>query len=39
MLRGQGNITIGKDSFSSKYKIESNVGDISRSNVNIVANQ
>jgi len=40
MLRSDsGNITLGKDSFSNQYKIESSSGHISRSNVNIVANQ
>lgn len=33
------NITLGKESFSNKYKVESSLGDISRSNVDIVANE
>jgi hypothetical protein len=35
----QGYITIGKESFSNRYKIESGVGHIAHSNVNVVANQ
>jgi hypothetical protein len=33
------NITIGKDSFHSLYKVESNLGDIAFSTVPVVANQ
>jgi hypothetical protein len=39
LLSATGNLTTGKDSFSSKYKIESSAGHLSRSSVDIVANE
>jgi hypothetical protein len=33
------NVTIGKESFSNKYKVEGSLGDIALSDVDVVANQ
>lgn len=36
---GARNVTVGKDSFSNKYKVEGNLGEIALSDIEVISNQ